>query len=299
MSARYSLLLAGLLLGCTAQSQSQPPWEGAVEAGRQWAATCKDWDDWDKAGPPFQVWGNTYYVGTCGISAVLIAGDQGHVLIDGGPADAGALVAANIEALGFKLSDVKLLLHSHEHHDHAGALAELQRVTGATLLASPPAAPVLASGMASGEDPQAELHEKFPAARVSGVVNDFEPQALGSLSLTPVATPGHTPGALSWHWRSCEGQACLEIAYPDSLSPVSGDHYKFSDHPAYLAAYRASIGRVATMPCDILLTPHPSASAMRERLLKGDLRGASGCADYARGLDSRLDERIAQEAKES
>jgi metallo-beta-lactamase class B len=293
MSARYALPLAGLLLGCAVPSA--PPGQAAADARKAWTETCKDWDDWDKAGPPFQVWGNTYYVGTCGISAILIAGDEGHVLIDGGPENAAGIVAANIEALGFKLSDVKLLLHSHEHHDHVGALAELQRLTGAKLLASRLAAPVLASGEASGDDPQADIHERFPGAQVSGIVKDLEPQRLGSLSLTPMTTPGHTPGALSWHWQSCEGDDCREIAYADSLSPVSSDSYRFSDHPAYLAAYRASLERVAAMPCDILLTPHPSASAMRERLLKGDLSAEPHCADYARGIEARLGERLSQE----
>ncbi len=295
MSARYALPLAGLLLGCTAPSA--PPEEVAADARQAWAATCKDWDDWDKAGPPFQVWGSTYYVGTCGISAILITGDEGHILIDGGPENAAGIVAANIEALGFKLSDVKLLLHSHEHHDHVAALAELQRLTGAKLLASEAAAPVLASGEASGDDPQADIHERFPGAQVSGVVNDLEPQRLGSLSLTPMATPGHTPGALSWHWQSCDGGDCLAITYADSLSPVSSDSYRFSDHAAYLAAFRASLERVAAMPCDILLTPHPSASAMRERLLKGDLSAAPTCGDYAQDIETRLDERLSEEAK--
>jgi metallo-beta-lactamase class B len=293
MSARYLLPIVCLLLGAAPAS----PQAATAGAGEQWTEACKDWDEWDKAGPPFQVWGNTYYVGTCGISAVLITGNQGHVLIDGGPADAGGLIADNIEALGFKLSDVKLLLHSHEHHDHVGGLAELQRLTGAKLLASPPAAPVLASGTASMDDPQAASLDRFSAAQVSGLVNDLEPQRLGSLSLMPVSTPGHTPGALSWHWRSCEGDDCREIAYVDSLSAVSSDNYKFSDHPAYLAAFRASITRVAALPCDILLTPHPSASAMRERLLKGDLSAAPSCGDYARGLADRLDERLQEETR--
>jgi metallo-beta-lactamase class B len=295
MSGKYRLALACLLLGAAAPSP--PPREAAADAGKQWAQTCKDWDDWDKAGPPFQVWGNTYYVGTCGISAILITGDEGDILIDGGPANAASLVAANIEALGFKLSDVKLLLHSHEHHDHVGALAELQRLTGAKLLASRLAAPVLASGTASSDDPQAGMHERFPAAHVSGIVTELEPERLGSLSLVPMATPGHTPGALSWHWRSCDGENCREIAYADSLSPVSSDSYKFSDHPAYLAAFRASLKRVAAMPCDILLTPHPSASAMRERLLMSDLSAGPTCGDYARGIETRLDQRLAEEAK--
>src|SRR5690606_31895327 len=231
--------------------------EAAPDAQAQWAHTCAEWDDWDKPGPPFRVHGNTYYVGTCGIAAILVTGDDGHVLIDGGTEAGAAMIAANIEALGFALADVKLLLHSPEHFDHVGGLAELQRRSGARLLASPEAAPVLASGTTSDEDPQAGMHDPFPAARVDGQIVAGEPVRLGSLALTPVATPGHTAGALSWRWRSCEAGDCREIAYADSLSPVSSDSYRFIDHPAWVEAYRAGIERLAAVRCDIVLTPHP------------------------------------------
>ncbi|HEU4650515.1 MAG TPA: subclass B3 metallo-beta-lactamase, partial [Croceibacterium sp.] len=117
-------------------------------------------------------------------------------------------------------------------------------------------------------------------------------------ALTPIATPGHTAGALSWQWQSCDRQqSCKTIVYADSLTAVSSDDYRFSDHPANLAAFRASIERVAGLgSCDILLTPHPSASGMRDKLVSGDLTGAPRCADYAAGLEVRLDERLFKEA---
>ncbi|HEU4650895.1 MAG TPA: MBL fold metallo-hydrolase, partial [Croceibacterium sp.] len=160
-----SLVLLPVLLAAACSGVSAQP-TAPADNGSQWAERCKDWDDWDKPAPPFRIWGNTYYVGTCGISAILVTGTDGHVLIDGGPANAAPLIAANIEALGFKLSDVKILLHSHEHHDHVGGLAELQRLTGARLLASPAAAAALASGAPTAEDPQVGEHATFPAARV-------------------------------------------------------------------------------------------------------------------------------------
>jgi metallo-beta-lactamase class B len=89
---------------------------------------------------------------------------------------------------------------------------------------------------------------------------------------------------------------CRQIVYADSLSPVSRDDYKFSDHPAYLAAYRASIAKIAALDCDILLTPHPSASHMIQRLAKGKpLLDTNGCRDYAAQLTKQLDERLAKE----
>ena len=88
----------------------------------------------------------------------------------------------------------------------------------------------------------------------------------------------------------------MTIVYADSLTPVSSDGYRFSDHPEYLAAFRASIAKIASLKCDILLTPHPSASGMRDRLLKGSLVHPQACQAYAARLSKQLDERLAKEA---
>jgi metallo-beta-lactamase class B len=289
-------VVAALALLTAGTAPSQP---STAEGQTEWTQRCKDWDDWDKVGPPYLIHGQTYYVGTCGISAILIVGDEGHTLIDSGT-DAGAgVVAANIKKLGFKLSDVNTLLITHEHHDHVGGMARLQRLTGAHLVSSPRAAGVLNSGTSDREDPQAMEHIRFPKAHVTDVLDlkDGEARILGATEFRAMATPGHTPGALSWQWESCETKdRCLSIVYADSLTPVSSDGYRFSDHPAYLAAFRASLAKIASLKCDILLSPHPSASGMRERLLKGSLVDPQGCKAYAARLSRQLDERLAKEA---
>jgi metallo-beta-lactamase class B len=219
------------------------------------------------------------------------------VLIDGGTERGADLIADNIRALGFRLSDIKYLLHSHEHLDHVGGIARLQQLTGATLVASAPAERVLNTGVASTDDPQAGMHKPFPAASVGRVIADGGEVRLHDLNLSAMATPGHTPGALSWRWESCDGGVCRTMVYADSLSPVSRDDYRFSDHPDYLAAYRASIAKVAASRCEILLTPHPSASAMKERITgKQPLFDPAGCRNYAASLTQRLDARLAEEA---
>jgi metallo-beta-lactamase class B len=260
------------------------------------AATCKDWDDYDKPAPPVRIFGNTYLVGTCGISAILITGKNGHILIDGGTEKGADLIAQNIQDLGFRLRDVKILLTSHEHFDHVGGIARLQQLTGAELITSTAAAGVLNSGVAGTGDPQQGMSPPFPAAHVDRVVHDGEMVRLGDNVLIAAATPGHTPGAITWHWGSCQGGVCRQIVYADSLTPVSRKDYRFSDHPEYLTAYRASIATVAALDCDILLTPHPSASGMIERLgLKAPLENREACKDYAAGLTKQLDERLAKE----
>jgi metallo-beta-lactamase class B len=302
MFASLAFVAAAQLLPIVVPLQKPPPQVehpvAPIEiAGPAFAATCKDWDDWAKPAPPVRIHANTYLVGTCGISAILITGTAGDILIDGGPEAAADLIADNIRSLGFRLTDIRYLLHSHEHADHIGGLARLQQLTGAQLIASPAAARVLRTGVSSPDDPQAGTLPPFPPARVDRIIRDGEMVRLGNLALTAVATPGHTAGALTWHWGSCDGGVCRQIVYVDSLSPKSRDNYRFSDHPAYVAAYRASIAKVAALDCDILLSPHPSASDMVKRLALGQpLEDSNACRNYAADITQQLNERLAKEA---
>ncbi len=266
-------------------------------AGPQWARACGDSTDWDQPAPPVRIHANTYLVGTCGISAILVSGSDGHVLIDGGTEQGAELIADNIRALGFRLRDIRYLLHSHEHLDHVGGTARLQQLTGAALVASAPARRVLETGVATADDPQAGMHKPFPAATVNRVIADGGALRFGNLLLTAMATPGHTPGALSWRWESCDGGVCRTMVYADSLSAISRNDYRFSDHPATVAAFRAGLAKLAASRCEILLTPHPSASAMKERMTgKQPLFDPGGCREYAAVKTRQLDERLAKEA---
>ena len=296
----FASLLAAIQL-ITVPLQKPPPQVERQIApirtmGPQFAVRCKDSDGWDTPAPPTEIFANTYYVGTCGITSILITGTQGDILIDSGTEKGAGLVAQNIRDLGFPLGSVRILLHSHEHLDHVGGMGRLQKLTGAQLYASPTAAKVFATGTATADDPQAGLNKPFPTARVDQIVTDWQVVRLCNLWLTAVATPGHTAGAMSWHWVSCYGGICRSIVYADSLSPVSRDDYRFSDHPEYLKAYRQSIAKIAALDCDILVTPHPSASGMVERFLSGSLENPNACRDYAAKLTKQLDERLAKEA---
>ena len=294
-----------LLTACVAPQPPVPPPSGAALeqarnlAGppRDWAAACTDWDEWDKPAPAFRVHGDTYHVGTCGITAILVAGPQGHVLLDTGTRNGSMQVLANIRNLGFHQENVRAILTSHEHHDHVGGAFWVAQNTGARVHTSPAAAKVLETGVAGPDDPQFGLHEAMDRVpgRMIGEVPLGKPLVVAGLAFTPVPTPGHTPGALSWQWSSCEGSDCRTIVYADSLSPISNDSFRFSDHPEYLADYRHGLFLLASLSCDILLTPHPSASDMRGRILAGDLTGPPSCREYADGVRARLDERLAKE----
>ncbi len=256
------------------------------------ARACADHDGWSDPALPARIHGNTYYVGTCGISAILVTGPQGHILIDGATEAAAPLIAANIRRLGFRMRDVKLILSSHEHLDHAGGIAALQRLSGATVAINRAAQATFASGRPQADDPQYGSLTPFPAPRVGRLLRDGEIVRLGPLRLTMIATPGHSPGGTSWSWRSCAGRTCLDIVYADSVSAVSADGYRFTDHPAYVATLRRTLAQVGSLPCDLLLTPHPGASMLFERFASGRLADPAACRDYAargtEGLAARL-----------
>ena len=291
------LALAMLLLGGCATPAPPAALPERSVGQRAWAAACEDFDEWDKPGPPFRIYGRTYYVGTCGISALLIARDDGLVVIDSGTDRGADTVLANIRALGFDPREVRWLLTSHEHFDHVGGMARLQAATGATVVASAPAAAVLRTGRTAPDDPQAgSEHPAFtPVAGPMRVVENEQALRLGPLAIHPLFTPGHTQGALSWAWRECEGTACQELVYVDSLNPISADGYRFSDNPELVSAFRAGIAKIATRPCDIAIAPHPGSADLRRRLSGGTLRDPDGCRNYAATVSRRLERRLAEE----
>lgn len=296
MFARLAVLL-GLfaIAGCAAE---QRPIRIPVDAtpSPSLVTACQGRDGWSDAAPPARIFGDVYYVGTCGITALLIVGDRGHILIDGATAEAAPGIAANIRRLGFRPQDVRTILNSHEHVDHAGGIAELKRLTGARLVARAEARAGLESGRTDPTDPQFGTIGDFEGARVDRIIADGETLRVGRLVLTAQATPGHTQGGTSWTWRSCAGMDCRAFAYADSLSAVGPDSYRFADHHERVAPFRATFARVAALPCDVLITPHPSASNLFARIAgEAPLRDANACRAYAGTARRRLDERLARE----
>lgn len=264
--------------------------------GAALAAACQGRDGWNDAAPPARIYGNTYYVGTCGIAALLITSPNGHVLIDSGPAEAAPSILANIRSLGFQPRDVKLIVGSHEHFDHLGGFATLRAATGAKVFVREPARASLEAGRTEPTDPQSGVIADMAPVAVDGVIEDRRPLRVGTIMVFPHATPGHTRGGTSWEWRSCEGKRCLSFAYVDSLSAVSRDGYRFADHPERVAPYRATFARVDAMPCDVLITPHPGLSNVFERLAgKAPLVDPAACKRLAAASSEKLDARLAKE----
>lgn len=276
MSKSRSLALASSLLAGAGLAEGQAPSRLEPDA----PIRCGACEAWNGPRQPFRIFGDTYFVGPADLSSLLLAGDQGLILVDGALPQSAAIIDANIRALGFRTTDVKLILTSHAHFDHAGGLAALQRLTGATVAASAASARALALGHPTPDDPQFDEDPSardFPAVKDVRVVGDREVLRLGRLAVTAHYTPGHTPGATSWSWRSCEGERCLDVVYGDSLTAVSSDGFRFSDpsRAGLVLGFRRSIARMAELPCDVLVTTHPGAAGLDEKLR----RRAEGVAD--------------------
>ena len=265
---------------------------------------CPPCEEWNRPHKPFKLLGNSYFVGTNGLSAVLITSPAGHLLIDGGLDMSAPQIAANIAKLGFELKDVRIIVNSHTHYDHAGGIAELQRLSGAKVLASPLAAQALRTGMPVPSDPQAALQEGFPRVAAVEEIKDREVLRVGDLAVTVHFTPGHTPGGTSWTWQSCEANRCLNLVYGDSLTAVSADGFHFSGDkrwPTAAAEFRSTLDKVERLPCDILVTAHPSIAGLWEKLAARDAGNAdalvdpNACRAYAASARERLTKRLDEE----
>ena len=190
---------------------------------------CDDCAAWNKAREPFRVFGNTYFVGTEGLSALLITGDAGHVLLDAGLTQSAPLIDANIRKLGFKTEDVKLIVVSHGHFDHSGGVASMQRHTGATVAASESTAAALRRGENTPDDPQFGFGTKFngfPPVKDVKVIGDGQVLTVGKIAVKAHLIPGHSPGSTAYTWQSCEDGNCLNMVYADRLTFHSAPVFK-------------------------------------------------------------------------
>jgi metallo-beta-lactamase class B len=247
------ILLAGALLFVVAFTQ----WRAAITRNR----SIPD--------EPFQVAGNLYYVGQTGVAVFLLTGPEGHVLIDGGYPESAPLIIDSIAALGFDIRDVKVLLNSHAHADHAGGLAELQEASGAELWISEGDAPVVAAGGIGGPIywPLRLLSYMglgtFPVPRVDRRFADGTRVEVGPLTLTANLTPGHTRGCTSWSFPVRTGDLELLAVNICSLKLFGFESFVEPEtYPGLRADYEGSLRTLRALPADIFLAPHPNWFSM-------------------------------------
>ncbi len=267
---------------------------------------CDNCSNWNQHVAPFKIHGKSYYVGVHGLSSVLIATPDGLILLDGDLPQSAPLIEANVRALGYRVEDIRFILNSHAHVDHAGGIAALQRHSGAEVVVSVEGAAALLAGAVPPDDPQSGYPRTHAIPRVAHVktIRDGEVVGLGGVEVIAHRTPGHTPGGTTWSWRSCEQGSCVDIVYADSLNAISSPGFRFlggHGKPDIVPAFRDSIAKVAALPCDILVSVHPDMTDVLERAAKaaqGDARAfidAHACRAYADAALAQLEKRVREE----
>jgi metallo-beta-lactamase class B len=244
---------------------------------------------WTKPTRPYRVVGNIYYVGTAGISSWLIVSSEGHVLLDSGPnAEVGKQIERNIAALGFKLTDVKILANTHAHYDHAGGFAQLKAdIPTAKLWISRGDAPAIEQGHHIGDNENGPT--PMPSVKVDKTFGDGAKIKLGETTLVAHLTPGHTIGCTSWTTAVVEKGRPLNVTFPCSLSVAGNVLVGNKTHRDIVADYRQSFVKLRAIPTDVMLPAHEEQGdllAKRQKQLRGDPNAFVDPTELARFVDA-------------
>jgi metallo-beta-lactamase class B len=225
----------------------------AVFVGSRWKAKAEQ--KGQEPVEPFRIAGNFYYVGANDVTAFLITGPEGHVLLDAGYPTTAPMIMASIAKLGFDIKDVKVLINSIARPDHAGGLAAVQQASGAKLWASEASAPVIASG---GDDhdlptPLRTLTRlglfAYPPARVDHRFKDGDALRVGPITLTAHVTGGAMRGCTSWSFPVRDGDRALNVVSACGFEVVLGMRY-----PEQGADIERGLRVLRSLPADIWVT---------------------------------------------
>jgi len=219
--------------------------------------------EWSAPHKPYPIAGNVYAVGTQGIGVYLITTPQGHILLDSGTDEGAKRVEANIQALGFKLTDVKYLIETHAHIDHIGGMARLKRDTGVIFIAAEGDRHALESGAHDIDNIYGGW--SFPAVKVDRTITDGGTLTLGDTTLTAHLTPGHTRGDTSWTMDVNDKGVVRHVLFYGSTTVAGNVLVNNHSYPAIVADYRLSFKRLKSLKADILLTNHPELADLEAR----------------------------------
>ncbi len=210
--------------------------------------------DWTKPITPFRIAGNLYYVGSADLAAYLITTPQGDILINSNLETSPPQIRQSVEALGFRMSDIKILLISHAHYDHDAGSAAIKQLTHAKYMVMDADVTAVESGGLHSPEPN---FPRYPPTKVDHVLHDGEQVRLGGTVLVAHKTPGHTPGCTTWTMQVTENGHTYNAVILGSPNINPGT--KLVDNPVYprIADDFAAGFRIAlALPCDIFLGAH-------------------------------------------
>jgi len=231
---------------------------------------------WRQPFDPVKIVGNIYYVGTRGLSSFLIVTPAGGILIDGGERESVPFIRANVERLGFRLSDVKVLLAGHAHFDHVGGLAELQRLTGAQVIVMD----ADRDALASGTDRSALGGTGWQPVKVDRVIKDNDTVALGGVTLTAHLTPGHTQGCTTWTTDAVENSRRYHVAFVCSVTINEGVHLVGNTRvPAIADHYARTFRLLRDLKPDVFVAEHGGVFGLEEKAKRAAAGGENPFVD--------------------
>jgi metallo-beta-lactamase class B len=252
---------------------------------------------WSQPYQPFRIVGNVYYVGTYDLACYLITTSEGNILINSGLAASASIIKNNIEELGFKVADTKILLTTQAHYDHVGAFAELQKLTGAKMLANSKDAEVLADGGSSDYELAKKYGRTFEPVHVDGKLKDGDLIKLGTTQLTMLHHPGHTKGSSSFLMDVNDGTKTYKVLIANMPTIVTDR--EFSDIPEYAEIakdFAYSFTALRKQSFDLWLSSHAGQFSMHSKHKPGDAYNPEAFADR-KGYDKSLSELEAQYQK--
>jgi len=261
-----------LLFACLASQLVLGEPSLAEENAAKNAAIKKEWESWNAPFKPFRLVGNIHYVGASGISSFLITTPEGHILMDTGFETTVPRIRESVTKLGFRFADIKIILNSHAHTDHAGGHALMQELTGARILMSEADAALLASGGTNDFTPYSKEMMGYRPAKADRILRDGDKVTLGGVTLTCHLTPGHTKGCTTWTMDVPEDGKVQHVLFFGSTSILSGvPLVNNPQYPGIAEDLAASYRKLKASPCDIFLAPHsvffnlPEKAARLER----------------------------------
>ncbi len=260
---------------CSARPADPPAVALSAAPNRKWVNDL--FEAWKAPVPPRHLVDNIYYVGAIGVSSYLITTPAGHILLDTGFADTVPIIQRGVEQLGFKLTDIKIILSSHAHIDHTGGHALMKKLTGAQVMASAGDARVLESGGADDFIPFPKDTILYTPVQVDHIIQDGERVTLGGVTLTANLTPGHTRGATTWTMEVREEGRAYHLVFFSSASINGGTRlWHNAAYPGIAADLEYSLARFKTLPCDIFLAPHGGQFAMADKFARLDRGEGAG-----------------------
>jgi metallo-beta-lactamase class B len=207
--------------------------------------------------PPFHIIGNIYYIGSAGLACYLIKTSEGEILLDSGYPDMASQIEGNVQQLGFKLSDVKILINSHAHIDHGGGMGQLKTDTGAKLVAMAEDAPYFENG--GHNDVLFGDRSPFPAVHVDRVIHDGDQVKLGDTELTAHLMPGHTPGNTTWTMVVQDGGKSYDTVFFGIVTPFPNTVLTSTPvYPNVGADWAKTMALLPTLKCEVFLASNGS-----------------------------------------